>query len=87
MKLRVSRSRRFEVEDLARIMVSRCPPNPVEKAKLAWIPRPNSPLENTPHNTGVVSVALMAAPIALFQMTAERRGSTKLDGCHDASLC
>ena len=37
--------------------------------------------------TGVVSVALMAALIALFQMAAERCGSTKLDGCHDASLC
>ena len=37
--------------------------------------------------TGVISVALMAAPIALFEMTAERCGSTKLDGRHDASLC
>src|SRR5438067_6992079 len=33
-------------------MVSGRPPNPVEKADLAWIPRPNSPSENTPHKAG-----------------------------------
>src|SRR6202162_2993805 len=33
-------------------MVSRGPPNPVKKANPAWIPTPNSPLENTPHKTG-----------------------------------
>ena len=33
-------------------MVSRRPPNPVEKANPAWMLRPNSPLENTPHKAG-----------------------------------
>lgn len=36
--------------------------------------------------TRVVSVALVAALITLFQMAPERRGSTKLDGSHDAPL-
>jgi hypothetical protein len=30
-------------------MVSRRPPNPIEKVKLATVSTPNSPLENTPH--------------------------------------
>ena len=33
-------------------MVSRRPPNPVETANPAWTPRPNSPLEKTPHKAG-----------------------------------
>ena len=43
---------RINVAEGPEFMVSRCPPNPVEKAKLAWIPRPNSPFENTPHKAG-----------------------------------
>ena len=67
--------------------MSRRLPNPVETANPAPIPVLHSPLRNTPHKTGVVSVALMTALIALFEMTAERSGATKLDGCHDTSLC
>jgi len=33
-------------------MVSRRPPNTAETAHSASIPEPNSPLENTPHNSG-----------------------------------
>ena len=41
---------RINVAKAPEIMVSHRPPNPVEKANTAWIPRANSPLENTPHN-------------------------------------
>jgi hypothetical protein len=41
---------RINVAEAPEIMVSRRPPNPVEKANPAWMPRPNSPLEITPHN-------------------------------------
>jgi hypothetical protein len=43
---------RINVAEGPEFMVSPCPPSPVEEAKLAWIPRPNSPLENTPHKAG-----------------------------------
>jgi hypothetical protein len=33
-------------------MVSRRSAQSVEKANPAWIPRPNSPLKNTPHKAG-----------------------------------
>ena len=42
---------RINVAEAPEIMVSRRPPNPVEKANPAWMPRPNYPLENTPHKT------------------------------------
>ena len=45
---------RINVAEAPEIMVSRRPPNPVEKANPAWMPRPNSPLENTPHKARVV---------------------------------
>jgi hypothetical protein len=41
---------RTNVAKAPEFMVSHRQPNPVEKANLASIPRPNSPLENTPHN-------------------------------------
>jgi len=71
---------RINVAEAHEIMVSRRPPNPVEKANPAWTPRPNSPLENTPHNTRVVCVAFMAALIAALQMAAERGCATAFDG-------
>src|SRR6266545_3714201 len=40
---------RINVAEAPEIMVSPRPPNPVEKANPAWMPRPNSPLEITPH--------------------------------------
>ena len=47
----------------------------------------DSPLEKTPHNAGVISVALMAALIALLEMTTQSSSATDLDGCHNAVLC
>jgi hypothetical protein len=49
---------RINVAGAPEFMVSRRPPNPVENANLAWIPRLNSPLENTPHNArnGEISI-------------------------------
>jgi len=46
----------------------------------------HSPLEKTPHNAGVVSVALMAAVVTLLQMATENSSATDLDCCHDAVL-
>jgi len=43
---------RINVAKALEIMVSRRRSNPVEKANPASIPRPNSPLENTPHKAG-----------------------------------
>jgi hypothetical protein len=51
-------------------MVSRRPPNPVEKANPARIPGPNSPLEKTPHKTRVVRDGAMSALIALIHVAA-----------------
>jgi hypothetical protein len=45
-----------------------------------------SPLEKTPHKTGIVSVALMAAVVALFQMAAENSGPADRDRSHDTAL-
>ena len=42
-------------------MVSRRPPNTVERAHSASIPGPNSPLENTPHNTGNGEISITCA--------------------------
>lgn len=66
--------------------MSRRPPNPAEKANPASIPGPKSPLANTPHNTRVVSVALMTALVAALEMTAENGGPANLDRMHDAAL-
>ena len=46
----------------------------------------NSPLENTPHNARVVSIALMAAPVALFKMTTQNSGAADFDRSHHAAL-
>jgi hypothetical protein len=46
----------------------------------------HSPLEKTPHNAGVVSVALMAAVVTLLEMPAENGSSANLDRGHDTAL-
>ena len=61
-------------------MVSRRQPNPVETANPAWTPRPNSPLEKTPHKARVIRDGAMAAAGALIQMAAHRGGAAPLDG-------
>ena len=71
---------RINVAEAPEFMVSRRPPNPVEKATPASIPRPNSPLENTLHNTRVVCVAFMAALIAALQMATQRGCAAAFDG-------
>src|SRR5437868_15341636 len=43
---------RINVADAPEFMVSRRPPNTVERAHPESIPGPNSPLENTPHKAG-----------------------------------
>jgi hypothetical protein len=54
-------------------------------AQRALLPS-HSPLENTPHNAGVVSVALMAAVVTLLEMAAENGSSANLDRGHDTAL-
>jgi hypothetical protein len=61
-------------------MVSRRPPNPVEKANPAWMLRPNSPLENTPHKAGIISVAFVSALVTSFQVTPQGGGAAPFDG-------
>src|SRR5258705_5050100 len=46
----------------------------------------DSPLEKTPHNTRVISVALMAAVVTLLEMAAENSGPADLDRGHDTAL-
>ena len=46
----------------------------------------NSPLENTPHNTGVIRVPLMTAIVAALQVAAESGSPAHFDGSHDAPL-
>ena len=46
----------------------------------------HSPLEKTPHKTGVIRVALMAALITLLQVTAENSSPADLDRSHDTAL-
>src|SRR5664279_2078945 len=77
---------RINVAEGPEFMVSRCPPNPVEKAKLAWIPRPNSPFENTPHKAGVEGGGFVAALQAAVEMTAERCSAAVLDGEQHAEM-
>ena len=78
---------RINVAEAPEFMVSRRPPNPVEKANPAWMPRPNSPLENTPHKARVIADARMRTVAALFPMSTEFRRPAGLDGTHDAALC
>jgi hypothetical protein len=77
---------RINVAKALEIMVSRRPPNPVEKANPASIPGPNSPLENTPHKAGVVSDPREVALAACFDVAAEGGGTADFDGAHDAQL-
>jgi hypothetical protein len=67
-------------------MVSRRPPNPVEKANPARIPGPNSPLEKTPHKTRVEGGGALSATRTLIHMPAERRGSAKQNGSKDFQM-
>src|SRR5260370_21185091 len=60
---------RINVAEAPEIMVSRRPPNTVEKANPAWMPRPNSPLEITPHKTRVVRDGAMSAIVILHMAT------------------
>ena len=46
----------------------------------------DSPLEKTPHNARVVSVALMAAVVTLLEMAAENSSPADLDRGHGAAL-
>ena len=46
----------------------------------------HSPLAKTPHNAGVIGVALMAAVVTLLQMAAENSSPADLDRGHDTAL-
>ena len=46
----------------------------------------HSPLEKTPHKTGVISVALMAAVVTLLEMAPENSSPAGLDRGHGAAL-
>ena len=70
----------INVAEAPELMVSRRPPNPVEKANPAWIQRPNSPLENTPHKAGVIGDGLMSALGALVAMAAQGGGAAARNG-------
>ena len=71
---------RINVAEAPETMVSRRPPNPVEKANPAWTPRPNSPLENTPHKAGIIRDGLMSAFGALIAMSAQSGSAAARDG-------
>ena len=71
---------RINVPEAPEIMVSRGPPNPVERANPAWLPRQNSPLEITPHKARVIRDGAMATAGTLVQMAAHRCGTAPLDG-------
>jgi hypothetical protein len=77
---------RINVAEAPDFMVSRRPPNPAEKATPASIPRPNSPLENTLHNTGVIGVAFVPASVTAFQMAAQFGCATQFYGAQYALL-
>jgi len=46
----------------------------------------HSPLEKTPHNAGVESVALMPAMVTLLEMAAQNSSPADLDRGHDTAL-
>ena len=77
---------RINVAEAPEFMVSRRPPNPVEKANPAWIPGPNSPLENTPHKAGVEGDGAMSALRTLIDVPAERCGAAAHDGGEDLQV-
>ncbi len=62
---------RINLAEAPEIMVSHRPPNPFEKANPAWMPRPNSPLEKTPHKARVVGDNAMRAMVALLDVAAQ----------------
>ena len=62
---------RINIAKPPELMVSRRRPSPVEKANLASVPGPNSPLENTPHKAGIVGHHLVGATITLLDMSAQ----------------
>jgi len=57
-------------------------PKPAQRQ--SWLPHP--PLEKTPHKTGVISVALVAAVITLLEMAAENSSPADLNRGHGAAL-
>ena len=67
-------------------MVSRRPPNTLEKANSASIPRPNSPLENTPHKAGIVGDDAMRAMVALLDVAAQSGSAAGADVTESFSL-
>ena len=77
---------RINVAEAPEIMVSCRPPNPFEKANPARMPRPNSPLENTPHNAGAIAGVRVLAVAAPFDNASQRRRPASLDGLHQAML-
>jgi hypothetical protein len=54
-------------------------------AQRALLPS-NSPLEKTPHKTGIESVALMPAMVTLLEMAAQNSSPADLDRGHDTAL-
>ena len=77
---------RINVAEASEIMVSGRPPNPVEKASLAWMPRPNSPLEKTPHKARIIKDGLMAAAFTLVAVAPKRSRPAALDGSEHFKL-
>ncbi|SRR6266540_4750485 len=77
---------RINVAEAPEIMVSPRPPNPVEKANPAWMPRPNSPLEITPHKARVIRDGAMATAGTAIQVPTERRRAAALDGAQHFQL-
>ena len=57
-------------------------PKPAQRQ--SWLP--HSPLEKTPHNAGVESVALMPAMVTLLEMAAQNSSPADLDRGHGAAL-
>jgi hypothetical protein len=54
-------------------------------AQRALLPS-HSPLEKTPHKTGVISVALIAAVVTLLEMATQNSSPADLDRGHDTAL-
>src|ERR1039458_1292871 len=76
----------INVAEAPEFMVSRRPPNTLEKARSGSISRPNSPLENTPHKARVEGDGAMPAARTFIDVPAERGGSTKHDSGKDLQM-
>src|ERR1039458_10383684 len=76
----------INVAEAPEFMVSRRPPNTLEKARSGSISRPNSPLENTPHKARVKGDDAIPAAGALIDVAAKRRGAARDDGGHDLQV-